>query len=152
MAPALLSSPLGDELDVLRLGSLCTLGAVELDLRALGERLVALSDDRAVVDEQVLAAALGLDEAVALGVVEPLHGSSCHIKTPPHAMKERAEEAHLAQPILARVPPQCTHRRRAFVRVARFLDYPGLRHSVDESSIEGETDEQELANRHEARA
>ena len=46
--------------------------------RALGERLVAVADDRAVVDEHVLAAVVRGDEPVTLGVVEPLHGSCCH--------------------------------------------------------------------------
>src|SRR5215211_895960 len=108
--PALAVPPLGDELDVLRLGALRTLGALELDLRAFGERLVALSDDRAVVDEQVLAAVLGLDEAVTLSVVEPLHGSGCHRKHLLLQMKERAEEAQDAQPVLARVRGQCSCR------------------------------------------
>src|SRR5919198_81902 len=52
-------------------------------IRVLGERLVALADDRAVVDEQILAAFVGDDEAVPLVGVEPLYGSGCHRKTPP---------------------------------------------------------------------
>src|SRR5215203_4699756 len=66
--------------DVLRLGALLPLGGLELDLRALGERLEAVARDRAVVDEQVLATLIGGDEPIALRVVEPLDGSGCHIQ------------------------------------------------------------------------
>jgi steroid delta-isomerase-like uncharacterized protein len=48
------------------------------DLRALGERLVAVADDAGVVDEEILPALVGRDEAEALLVAEPLHGSGCH--------------------------------------------------------------------------
>src|SRR5438067_8415815 len=70
---------LADEHDALRLGAFRALRGLELHLRVLGERLVALADDRAVMDEQILAALIGDDEAVPLLVVEPLHGSGCHI-------------------------------------------------------------------------
>src|SRR6266536_5290342 len=52
-----------------------------LDLRALREALVARALDRAVVDEHVLAPVIGRDEAVALVVAKPLHGSGCHLDT-----------------------------------------------------------------------
>src|SRR3954453_10197670 len=52
---------------------------VELDLCALGERLEAVAGNPGVVDEQVLAAFIGSDEAEALVVVEPLNGSGCHV-------------------------------------------------------------------------
>src|SRR5215212_1785487 len=74
------SAVLGGGEDVLRLGALLPLGGLELDLRALGERLEAVACDRAVVDEQVLAALVGGDEPIALRVVEPLDGSGCHIQ------------------------------------------------------------------------
>ena len=48
---------------------------VELDGRTLGEGLEALGLDGAVMDEAVLAAVLRRDEAEALLIVEPLHGS-----------------------------------------------------------------------------
>src|SRR3954453_22673735 len=64
--------------DACRLGALRALCGLELHLRALGQRLVALADDRAVVDEQVLTAYVGGDEPVPLVGVKPLHGSSCH--------------------------------------------------------------------------
>jgi putative membrane protein len=67
-----------DESDVLRLGALCALGAFELDLRTLGERLEAVAGDCAVVDEQVLTACVRGDEAIPLRIVEPLDGSGCH--------------------------------------------------------------------------
>src|SRR3954467_5559588 len=64
--------------DVGSSGALRTLLGVVADLRALGERLEAAALDRAVVDEQVLARLVGRDEAEALVVVEPLHGSGGH--------------------------------------------------------------------------
>jgi peptide/nickel transport system ATP-binding protein len=69
---------LGLKNDVLRLGAFCALGCLELDLRSLGERLEAVTNDRAVVNKKVLTLVRGGDEAIPLGVVEPLHGSSCH--------------------------------------------------------------------------
>jgi len=53
----------------------------ELDLVALGQALEALGLDGAVVDEDVLAA-LDLDEAVPLRVVEPLD-RACAIRLVP---------------------------------------------------------------------
>src|SRR5213076_2527752 len=68
---------LGLKNDVLRLGAFCALGCLELDLRSLRERLEAVTNDRAVVNKKVLTLVRGGDEAIPLGVVEPLHGSSC---------------------------------------------------------------------------
>src|SRR5919198_3683492 len=73
---------LADRDDVGRLGALRPLARLELHLRTLGQGLEALARDLRVVDEQVLAALGGLDEPVALRVVEPLHGSGRHV-TPP---------------------------------------------------------------------
>src|SRR4051812_233929 len=53
-----------------------------LHARALGERAVAVRFDAAVVDEQVLAAFIGCDEAEALLVAEPLNGALCHVFPP----------------------------------------------------------------------
>src|SRR5437762_3211533 len=91
------------ERDVFGLRALRALGGLELHLRALGERLVALADDRAVVDEQVLTALVGGDEPVPLVGVEPLHGSSCHKKNTSSTAQERAEEAQRAHPVLAQI-------------------------------------------------
>src|SRR5216683_7323282 len=56
------------EHDALRLGALRPIGCVVLHLRAFGERLVALTRDGAVVDEDVLAAFVRGDEAIPLRV------------------------------------------------------------------------------------
>src|SRR5690348_6474670 len=68
-----------DELDVYGLGSLVAGLGVIGDLRTLGERLVAVADDAGVVHEEILARIVGRDEAEALLVAEPLHGSGCHV-------------------------------------------------------------------------
>jgi hypothetical protein len=61
--------------DVLGGRALLALHHVALDALALGQRLEAAALDGRVVDEEILAAVLGRDEAEALGVVEPLHGA-----------------------------------------------------------------------------
>src|SRR5688500_15938496 len=66
--------------DVERLGSLLTLARLVLDLRSLGEGLEAVSTDAGVMHEEIFASVRRRDEAVALRVVEPLHGSCCHRK------------------------------------------------------------------------
>src|SRR6266496_2040929 len=63
--------------DVRRLQPLRAFGDFELDLVALGQALEALCLNGAVVDEDILAA-LDLDEAVPLRIVEPLDGTLCH--------------------------------------------------------------------------
>src|SRR6266550_4049651 len=68
----------GDDAYAVRLRALRTLHHVELHALVLVERLVALGLDRRVVDEDVLTTVHG-DEAVALLVVEPLHGALCHV-------------------------------------------------------------------------
>src|SRR5207237_8136246 len=76
------SSPCGLVLhDILRRRALLALHDVELDPLALGQRLEALCLDRGVVNEAVLLAVLGCDEAETLRVVEPLHdtGNACHL-------------------------------------------------------------------------
>src|SRR5919197_6571017 len=74
---------LRDERDVRRLGPLRTLAGFELDLCTLCKALVAVPSNVAVMNEEILAAVLRRDEAVALRVVEPLDGSSCHKNTSP---------------------------------------------------------------------
>src|SRR5204862_1846890 len=83
-------------------GTLRPVDRVELHLRTLGERLEALADDRRVVNEHVLATVSRGDEPVPLRIVEPLHGSGCHTNTS-STTKERAGEAHTAQPVLAQL-------------------------------------------------
>src|SRR5918994_6136404 len=79
--------------DVGRFGTLLALTDLEFDLRALGKRLEALTRDARVMNEDILVAVVRRDEAVALRVVEPLNGSSCHRETPPSQPHEREEEA-----------------------------------------------------------
>src|SRR6185436_15680504 len=64
--------------DVDGLGALVALLLFVVDLRALGERAVAVAGDAAVVDEEVATAVIRRDEAEALVVAEPLHRSRCH--------------------------------------------------------------------------
>src|SRR5262249_40985101 len=49
------------------------------DLGTLGERAVAVAVDPGVVDEEIPAALIRRDEAEALLVAEPLHGSGRHV-------------------------------------------------------------------------
>src|SRR4051794_12119127 len=65
--------------DVDRLRTLVAGLGLVLHARALGERAVAIGFDAAVVDEEVLAAFIGSDEAEALLVAEPLNGALCHV-------------------------------------------------------------------------
>src|SRR5438045_2711955 len=60
-----------DDLDVRRLGALLPLARLELHLHAVAQRLEALAGDLREVDEDVLAAVVGLDEAVALRGARP---------------------------------------------------------------------------------
>src|SRR5688500_2558441 len=61
--------------DVLGGRALAAVDEVELHPLTLGQRTEAAAGDGGVVDEAVLAAVLGGDEAEALRVVEPLHGA-----------------------------------------------------------------------------
>src|SRR5688500_3275868 len=72
-----------DGLDVRRVRALGAVLGVVGDLRALGQRLEAAALDGGVVDEEVLALVVRGDEAEALLVAEPLHGSGCHCDAPP---------------------------------------------------------------------
>src|SRR4051794_32100436 len=81
-------SPL-DGSDAGRLGSLRALASFVGNLGTLRQGLESIARDRAVMDEQVLAAVVGGDEPIPLRVVEPLHGSSCHIDTSFHIPHER---------------------------------------------------------------
>src|ERR1700741_934217 len=55
---------------------------LELDLLAFVQALQARALDSADMDKGVLAAVVRLDEAIAFGGVEPLHGSRSHGKLP----------------------------------------------------------------------
>src|SRR5439155_22458670 len=72
-----------DDGHVSRFRAFCPLARLELNLRAFGEGLEAVTRDLRMVDKQILPTVFGRDEAVALRVTEPFHGSSCHRKTPP---------------------------------------------------------------------
>jgi len=50
-------------------------GDSELDAIAFEESAVAVGSDGGLVDEEILAAVVGLDEAEALAIVEPLHNA-----------------------------------------------------------------------------
>src|SRR5438309_11973843 len=91
---------LPDDADVPSLGTLGALLDLVLDLRAFGEALEALAGDRAEVNEDVVAAVGLRDEAVALRVVEPLHGSGCHVFHLP-APSRTCSGGVIAQPVLA---------------------------------------------------
>src|SRR3954453_18442162 len=67
--------------DVDGLGALVPGLSVVRDLRTLGQRLETAGVDAGVVDEKVLPAVIGSDEAEALVVVEPLYGSGRHWRT-----------------------------------------------------------------------
>src|SRR5258708_22132246 len=68
----------GHRLDVHRLLALRAFLHLELDLLVLLEGLEAAALDLGEMGEEVVAAAVRLDEAEALGVVEPLHGAGAH--------------------------------------------------------------------------
>src|SRR3954471_3079834 len=51
------------------------------NLRALGEGLEPVAGDGAVVDEQILGAVIGDDEAEPLVVAEPLHCAGAHYRS-----------------------------------------------------------------------
>ena len=65
--------------DVDRLGALLTLARLVLDLGTFGQRLEAVAGDVRVMHEEIFATVLGGDEAVSLGIVEPLDGTGCHV-------------------------------------------------------------------------
>src|SRR4051794_6513717 len=78
----LLRASSSDLLNVRRGRALLTLLLVVAHLRALSQRLEAAALNRRVMNEEVLAAFIGGDEAEALVVVEPLDGSCCHVVLP----------------------------------------------------------------------
>src|SRR3954465_3444597 len=87
--------------DVDGLGALVPGLGVEGDLRALGERLEAAAVDAGVVDEEILAALVRRDEAEALVVVEPLHGSGRHGDPPTYTSVNCGREDALVRRLRA---------------------------------------------------
>src|SRR3954453_9378985 len=75
--------PSSDLLDVYGLRALVALLFLIGHLRGLAKRLEAIPADAGVMHEQVAAAVVGCDEAVALLVVEPLDGPGCHLRIAP---------------------------------------------------------------------
>src|SRR5438552_671640 len=78
--------------DVRRLLALGAVYDVELDLLALGQRAVAVSDDRREVDEDVVSVR-AFEEPVALLVAEPFDGSGGQAVPPPALRRNRRETA-----------------------------------------------------------
>src|SRR6478736_9948960 len=66
-------------LDVLGELALGAFGDLEIDSRALLERLEPLHRNGGEMREHVRAAAVGFDEPEALGIIEPLHCTRCHV-------------------------------------------------------------------------
>src|SRR5437870_4200771 len=87
-AAGMRQSLLLDERDVDGLRALVAVLGVVGDPRALGEGAEAVGVDARVVDEEVLAALVRRDEAEALLVAEPLHGSGSHMsRIPPRDVR-----------------------------------------------------------------
>src|SRR5436190_21920158 len=86
--------PASDGPDVHRLGAFRTGLFLVADLGVLSQRLESLTVDSRVVDEQVAAPLVGGDEAEALLVVEPLHGSGRHVDYPFLRMPARCSNAN----------------------------------------------------------
>src|SRR5690606_11794156 len=87
-----------DEAQVRRAFAAVTAGFdVEGDLRAILERAQTRALDRRDVDEHVLAAALGLDEAETLRCVEPFHGAIGHRGISCRVCGPRSAAARLSQ-------------------------------------------------------
>src|SRR5262249_8520986 len=82
----------GDD-DVRRLRALLALTGLVLDLRVLGQSLEPIARDVREMHEEILAAVLRRDESVPLRIVEPLHGSGCHLVPPPLPLTNTHKEA-----------------------------------------------------------
>src|SRR4029453_11622010 len=72
------------DLNVCCLRTLLPLRHLERDLRALVQRLEPAASDCREVHEQIFAAPIRRDKAVALLAAEPLDGSGCHEHTSLH--------------------------------------------------------------------
>src|SRR5215213_10029484 len=73
-------------LDVDRLRSLVAFLLLIGHLGRLAQRLEAVARDAGVMHEQIAAAVVGRDEAIALFVVEPLDGPGCHFGLHPSSL------------------------------------------------------------------
>src|SRR5690349_20476365 len=82
--------------DVGGLRALLALRHLELHALRFGQGLEARALDLAEVGEQVLAAAVGRDEAEALALIEPLHGTglSRHVECPVKESWKESRAAH----------------------------------------------------------
>ena len=92
------------------LGPLSPCSGVVGHLRALLQRTVTLAVDAGVMDEQVLVAVIGGDEAKTLVVAEPLHGASWHVELPPRYVRAAARRMLLE----LRPASACTAFRRSY--------------------------------------
>src|SRR6187455_3243121 len=120
-----------DRLDVDGLGALVALLGVIVHLGALSERTVTVAHDRLVMHEQIGARLIRGDEAKALLVAEPLHGSCSHCcslrnlgvrRSAEGAMKQRLRDADTCQrrdPMPRRTPPTLEHLAATFAHLGR---------------------------------
>src|SRR2546422_362721 len=97
-----------NQLDVRGPRSLVVGFGVVGDLCAVGERAIALTDDRTVMDEQVLGLVIGCDEAKSLDVSEPLDGSGSHCVS---SRVDSAANAEIAEQKLRPLAPRCRANR-----------------------------------------
>src|SRR5690348_8739760 len=118
-----------DRLDVRRRRAFGALGDVERNLLRLLQRLVAIHLDGAVVGEKILAAVVRRDESEALGVVEPLHGTCCHVPVP-FMWRGESGLAPTGMTIKEGIGRPLRHRLRGV---------EGLRTSLLERSLRGES-------------
>src|SRR5690242_21833897 len=109
--------------DVGRLQTLRAARDVELHAITFDEALEALRLDRAVVDEHVLTTLLG-DEAEALRIVEPLHGTGCHVRTVPFGASMRSS---LIRPPMVGGCETCINCRGCDVHQCRGTGWPRCR-------------------------
>src|SRR5688500_11974377 len=84
-----------DRVDLVSLRAFWPLGGLELHTLALIERPESGRLDRTVVDENVRAAAVHGDEAVALFGIEPLNGSLRHETSPSVCIRNRTSRSRL---------------------------------------------------------
>src|ERR1044072_864070 len=77
------AAELANDSNVHSLRAFLTLPSLELNFRALRERLEAISRDAAEMHKQILTAVRRSNKPEPLCIVEPHHSSSCHISSPP---------------------------------------------------------------------
>src|SRR5262249_33805098 len=98
------------------LRALRSFALLERHPRALDERLVAVAGDVRVMHEQVLRALIRGDEPIPLRIVEPLHGSGSHRKTPPSELTNVQRKALRRKPglVLGHHKDTSAHMRRTW--------------------------------------